>query len=135
MSFQSQYSLHMKLSQEGSHIFYPIRQMYWYVMSSSEAKYNNKNWRSSLQWRHNEPDGVSNHQPHNCLLNRLFKRRSRKTSNLRATGLCEGNSPVTGEFPHKGPATRKMFPFDDVIMGVYFNFQWMQQDKGQLIVV
>ena len=28
---------------------------------------------------------------------------------------CE-NSPVTGESPHKGPVTRKMFPFDDVTM-------------------
>ena len=27
----------------------------------------------SLQWRHNERDGVSNHQPRDCLLNRLFK--------------------------------------------------------------
>ena len=27
----------------------------------------------SLQWRHNERDGVSNQQPHDCLLNRLFK--------------------------------------------------------------
>ena len=34
-----------------------------------------------------------------CLLNRLFRRRSKKTSKLRVTGLCEGNSPVTGEFP------------------------------------
>ena len=39
-----------------------------------------------------------------------------KTSKLRVTGLCAGNSPVTGEFPHKRPVTRKMFPFDDVIM-------------------
>ena len=53
----------------------------------------------SLQWRHNELDGVSNHQPHDCLLNRLFRRRSKKTSKLRVTGLCEGNSPVTAEFP------------------------------------
>ena len=28
-----------------------------------------------------------------------FKRRSKKTSNLRVAGLCVGNSPVTGEFP------------------------------------
>ena len=70
----------------------------------------------SLQWRHNEPGGVSNHQFHYCLLNRLFRHRSKKTSKLRVTGLCEGNSPMTGEFPHKGPVTRKMFPFDDVIM-------------------
>ena len=43
--------------------------------------------------------GVSNHRPHDCLLNSLFKRRSKKTSMLRVTGLCVGNSPVTGEFP------------------------------------
>ena len=28
---------------------------------------------STLQWPHNERIGVSNHQPHDCLLNRLFK--------------------------------------------------------------
>ena len=52
----------------------------------------------TLQWRHNGRDGVSNHQTHDCLLNRLFRRRSKKTSKLRVTGLCAGNSPVTGEF-------------------------------------
>ena len=51
-----------------------------------------------LQWRHNGRNGVSNHQPHHCLLNRLFRRRSKKTAKLRVTGLCAGNSPVTGEF-------------------------------------
>ena len=53
----------------------------------------------ALQWRDNERDGVLNHQSHDCLLNRLFSRKSKKTSKLRVTGLCEGNSPVTGEFP------------------------------------
>ena len=53
----------------------------------------------SLQWRHNGFDGVSNHQPRHCLLNRLIGRRSKKTSKLNVTGLCAGNSPVTGEFP------------------------------------
>ena len=52
-----------------------------------------------LQWRHKWSDGVSNHQPHECLLIRLFRRSSKKTSELRVTGLCVGNSPVTGEFP------------------------------------
>ena len=42
--------------------------------------------RSSLQLRHDECDGVLNHQYHDCLLNR-------------APGLCEGNSPVFGGFP------------------------------------
>ena len=53
----------------------------------------------SLQWRHNGRDNVSNHQPHDCLLNSLFRRRSKKTSKLRVTGLYVGNSPGTGEFP------------------------------------
>ena len=53
----------------------------------------------SLLWRHNGRDSVSNHQPHHLLLNRLFRRRSEKTSKLRVTGLCVGNSPVTGEYP------------------------------------
>ena len=53
----------------------------------------------TLQCRHNERDGVSNHQPHACLLNVLFGRRSKKTSKLRVTGFCTGNSPVTSEFP------------------------------------
>ena len=53
----------------------------------------------TLRWRHNAHDGVSNHQPHDFLPNRLFRRRSKNTSNLRVTGLCVGNSPVTGEFP------------------------------------
>ena len=48
----------------------------------------------SLRWRHNGHGSVSNHQPHDCLLNRLFRRRSKKTSKLRVTGLCAGNSPV-----------------------------------------
>ena len=53
----------------------------------------------SLQWRHNECNGVSNHRRLDCLLNRLFRRRTKKTSKLRVAGLCVGNSPVTGEFP------------------------------------
>ena len=53
----------------------------------------------ALQWRSNGRNGVSNHQPRDGLLNRLFRCRSKITSKLRVTGLCVGNSPVTGEFP------------------------------------
>ena len=53
----------------------------------------------SLRWRHNGRDRVSNHQPYDCLLNRLFRCRSKKTSKLRVTDLCAGNSPGTGESP------------------------------------
>ena len=52
-----------------------------------------------LRRRHNGHDGVSNHQLHHCLLKSLFGCRLKKTSKLRVTGLCAGNSPGTGEFP------------------------------------
>ena len=54
---------------------------------------------NSLRWCHNGRYSVSNHQPHHCLLNRLFRRRSKKTPKLPVIGLCVGNSPGTGEFP------------------------------------
>ena len=53
----------------------------------------------TLQWRHNGCDGVSNHQTYDSLLNRLYRRRSQKTSKLRVTGIYAGISSVTGEFP------------------------------------
>ena len=56
------------------------------------------NHKISLQWSRNGRDGVSDHQPHDCLPNRLFGHRSKKTSMLGITGLCAGYSPVTGEF-------------------------------------
>ena len=54
---------------------------------------------NTLRWRHNGLHSVPNHQPHNCLLKRSFGHRSKNTSKLPVTGLCVGNSPVTGEFP------------------------------------
>ena len=55
----------------------------------------------SLRWRHYGRDSVSNHQLHDCLLNRSIRRRSKKASKVRVTGLCAGNSPGTGEFPEQ----------------------------------
>ena len=67
----------------------------WSITSISLSDW----WQNSpLRWRHNDHAGVSNHQPPGCLLNRLFRRKSKKTSKLRVTGLCAGNSPGTGEF-------------------------------------
>ena len=45
----------------------------------------------SLQWRHNERDGVSNHQPHDCLLKAQIK------ENIKAHRPLWGE--FTGEFP------------------------------------
>ena len=66
-----------------------IRNVYWEC----------EPFRLSLQWRHNGRDGVSYHRPRDCLPNRLFIRRSKKISKLPVTGLCAGNSPLTGKFP------------------------------------
>ena len=41
------------------------------------------------------------------------QRRHQSSASL---AFCEGNSPVTVNSPHKGAVTRKMFPFDVVIM-------------------
>ena len=53
-------------------------------------------------------DSVSDHQPHDCLLNRLFWRRS--------LAFVWGIHRWQVNSSHKWPVTRKMFPFDDVIM-------------------
>ena len=73
-------------------------------------------FRVPLQWRYNRCNGVSNHRCLGFLLNRLFRRRSKKTSKLRVTGLCGGIHRWPVNSPHKGPVTRKIFPFDYVTM-------------------
>ena len=84
---------------------YPILQYYnlkciyilWYLIFLQNKWY--VNVCKTLQWHHNGHDSISNHQPHDCLLNRLFGRRLKKTSKLHVTGLCAGNSPGTSELP------------------------------------
>ena len=73
----------------------------------------------SLQWRHNGRDSVSNHQPHDCLLHRLADADQRKHQSSATLAFVRGihRGPVNS--PHKWPITRKMFPFDDVIMRVW----------------
>ena len=100
---------HLIRSWNGAQVGLPINSQWFYLKFSL----------TTLRWRHNELDGVSDHQPHDCLLNRSFRRISKKTWKLRFTGLCEGNSPGPVNSPHKRPVMRKMFPFDDVIMKVY----------------
>ena len=65
----------------------------------------------TLSWRHNEHDGLSNHQRLDCLLNHLCRCRSKKTCKLCFTGL-----QWLVDSPHKGPVMWKMFPFKNVIM-------------------
>ena len=70
----------------------------------------------TLLWRHNEPDGLSNHQPHDCLLNRLFGHRSKKHQSSASLAFVREIHRRPVNSPHKWPVTRKMFPFDYVIM-------------------
>ena len=74
----------------------------------------------TLQWRQYEHNGISNHQCLNCLLNHLFRCRSKKTSKLRVTGLCEGNSPVTGDFP----AQLKGYTYHFITFSKSFPLMW-----------
>ena len=72
----------------------------WSNYTTVPKKRHRTAWKSkSLQWRHNGRDSVSYLQPHDCLLNLLFRRRSKKTPKLSVAGLCAGNSPGTGEYP------------------------------------
>ena len=78
----------------------------------------------SLQWRHNGRDGVSDHQPYDCSLNCIFKEQIKENfqSSASLASVREIHRwPVNS--PRKGPVTRKMFPFDDVIM-------WMENIFG-----
>ena len=73
---------------------------------------------TTLRWRHNGRDSVSNHQPHDCLLNRLFRRRSKKVQSSASLAFVLGILRWPVNSPHKRPITRKMFPFYDVIMNI-----------------
>ena len=85
--------------------------------------------RGTLQWSHNGRDGVSDYQPHDCLLNRLFRGRSKKTSKLRVTGLCAGNSPGTGEFPAQMASNAKnvsiWWRHHVDFQGLWFTWKWV----------
>ena len=85
----------------------------------------------TLPWRHNGRGCVSNHRPHDCLFNRLFRRRSKKTSKLRVTGLCAGNSQGTGEFPAQMASNAENFPFDDGIMKTEVKVQCVRMYSRQ----
>ena len=83
----------------------------------------------SLQLRHNEPNGVSNHRRRYCLRKRLFRHRSKKTSNSASLAFVRGIHRWPVNSLHKWPVTRKMFPFDDVTMHYawwHFSRLWVQ---------
>ena len=75
------------------HVLNDSKHSLWFLVMPGRVQYVECSWNipQSLQWRHNERDGVSNHQPH-WLLKRLFRRRSKKTSK------APRHWPLWGEF-------------------------------------
>ena len=73
----------------------------------------------SLQWRHNEHDGVSNHQPHDCLLNRLFKAQIKE--NIKAPR----HWPLCGEFTgHRWIPAQRTSNAENVSMTSSYDARW-----------
>ena len=70
----------------------------------------------SLQWRHNLHDVVSNHQPYDCFATVYAGADQGKHQSSASLAIVRGIHRWPVNSPHKGPVTRKMFPFDDVIM-------------------
>ena len=70
----------------------------------------------TLQWRHNGRDGVSNHQPHDVYSTVYSDADQRKHQSSESLAFVRGIHWWSLNSRHKGPVTRKMFPFDDVIM-------------------
>ena len=60
----------------------------------------------TLQWRHNESDGVSNPQPYDCLLNCYSDTDPSKDQSSASLAFAREI--------HRWPV--KIFPFDDLIM-------------------
>ena len=91
-------------------------------------------WR----WRYNGHDGISKHQPH-IIYSTVYSgadqsKHQSSTSLAFVWGIHRG--PVNS--PHKWPVTRKMFPFDDVIMesmpfymsDVFDDIEWLAGTNG-----
>ena len=73
-------------------IWYICIYIYVYILLNILIEY--IDWMTPHYWY-----GVSNHKHQVCLLSHSFRRKSKKTSKFRVTGLRAGNSPGTGEFP------------------------------------
>ena len=109
-------SLRPKSCHQQSQIVFPIR--YNFNLPRSNAPWKGPVLVAALQWHHNERNGVSNHQPHDCLLNRLLSRGSKKTPKFCDIGLCAENSSVTGEFPSQMASNAEN-------VSIWWRHQWL----------
>ena len=88
-------------------------------------------WSTSLQWRHNGRGGVSNHQPHDCLLNRYSGTDQRKHQSSALLAFMRRIHRQSVNSPHKWPVAQKMF--DDVIMIIMMGADALVPDRQQAI--
>ena len=113
----------------------------WIGTEDGISHYLNKRWLSrlvhmcapglsiSLRWRQNGHNGVSNHQPRHCLLNVYSGANQRTHQSSASLAVVRGIHRGPMNSPHKWPVTRKMFPFDDVIMSSYFPVQLTEHER------
>ena len=132
---------YMKITKDAQYLFFKCKiwNMRWLYMSILDKIILLYQAWWSLQWRHNEHNGISNHQPDACLLNHLFRCSSKETSKLRITGLCAGNSPVTVEFPAQRASNTENVSIgwrhhDDFNVPVYPCIQMSTQNNTTLIM-
>ena len=78
----------------------------------------NKDFPFTLQWRHNERDGVSNHRRLHWFLTVGSGGDRRKHQSSASLAFVRGLHRWPMNSPKKRPVTRKMFPFDDVIVRI-----------------
>ena len=72
----------------------------------------------TLQWRHNDPYSVSNHQQLDCLFSRLFRLTSNKHQSSTSLAFVRVIHRWPMDFHQKRPVTRKILQSDDVIMKI-----------------
>ena len=79
----------------------------------------------ALQWRHNEIDCVSNHQHLDCLLNRLLRCTSKKTSKLCFTRLLAFVKGIR-RWPVRGFPSQRASNADNVSIWWCHHVAWPQ---------
>ena len=86
-------------------------------------------WNTTLQWRHNERNGVSNHRCLDCYSTVCSGANERKHQSSTSMAFARGihRWPAV-DYPQKGPVAQKMLPFDDVIIRLVLCMLWLQSN-------
>ena len=102
--------------EQSGFIFALIVNNTYYICIIANGSFRCSNETFTLQWCHNEHDGVSNHQRMDCFSTVCSCADQRKHQSSASLSFVRGIHRLPVNCPHKMPVTRKMFPFDDIIM-------------------